>query len=59
MKKLELKQMENLEGGVDQRNCAMLGVTIIGGAVGGFASFGGGWIFAGGAFLTAMGAGCF
>ena len=59
MKKLELNQMENLEGGLDQRNCGLLGVAIVGGAIAGLLTFGGGWIFAGAAALTAGGSGCF
>ncbi len=59
MKKLELNQMENLEGGVNQRNCGLLGLAIVGGAVAGVFSFGGGWVFAGAAFLTALGSDCF
>ena len=35
MKKLEISQMENLQGGVDQRNCTVLGGVIAGTAVAG------------------------
>ncbi len=59
MKRLELNQMESLEGGVDQRNCGLLGVAIVGGAVAGLFTLGGGWLFAGAAALTAAGSGCF
>ena len=59
MKKLELNQMENLEGGVSQRNCGILGLAIIGGAVAGLFSGGAGWYFAGGAVIAAASADCF
>jgi hypothetical protein len=35
MKKLDVSQMENLQGGLSQRNCALLGVVI------GLSGFGG------------------
>ncbi|MDR7209780.1 hypothetical protein [Flavobacterium piscis] len=47
MKKSELNQMENLEGGIDQRNCGLLGAAIVGGAIAGLFSFGGGWFLLG------------
>lgn len=59
MKKLELNQMKNLEGGINQRNCGLLGVAIVGGAIAGFFSLGGGWVFAGAAALTAASGDCF
>lgn len=59
MKTLNLKQMEVIEGGVDQRNCSLLGLAIVGGAIGGLFSFGGGWVFAGAAALTAANSNCF
>jgi hypothetical protein len=52
MKKLDLKQMENLEGGVDQRNCMILGGVIVASAVGGFFSAGAAWF----ATVAAIGA---
>ncbi|PRZ19594.1 hypothetical protein [Flavobacterium granuli] len=59
MKNLELNQMENLEGGISQRNCAVLGAAIALGTIGGFFSFGSSWAFAGAAVLTAANSDCF
>ncbi len=59
MKKLALNQMEIVEGGLDQRNCGLLGLAIVGGGIAGCFSFGAGWAFAGAAALTAAGSGCF
>lgn len=62
MKKLELNQMENLNGGVSGRNCLLMGAGIavlglasgIGGAVGGYFAAG-----AIGGFFTAATSDCF
>lgn len=62
MKKLELNQMENLNGGLSGRNCLLMGGAVavfgivagVGGAVG--AVFAGGAI---GGFFTAASADCF
>jgi hypothetical protein len=59
MKKLELNQMESLEGGANQRNCGILGLTIIGGIVAGVVSGGAGWYFAAGAVIAAASEDCF
>jgi hypothetical protein len=53
MKKLDLHQMENLEGGVSQRNCGILGLTIVASAM-----FGG-WVVTIGAVAAAATADCF
>jgi hypothetical protein len=53
MKKLDLHQMENLEGGVSQRNCGILGLTIVASAI-----FGG-WVVTIGAVAAAATADCF
>ena len=58
MKKLEISQMENLQGGVNQRNCMLMGVAIGASAVIGCivpAAF----AFTGAAFLTAANSKCF
>lgn len=59
MKKLELNQMEGLEGASNQRNCMVLGGFIVGGAVAGFFSLGWGWGVASAAALTAANSDCF
>ena len=59
MKKLELNQMENLEGAISQRNCMILGGFIFGGVIAGFFSFGGGWAVASGAAIAAASSDCF
>lgn len=59
MKKLELNQMTALEGGVNQRNCGLLGLGIVGGAISGGLSFGAGWAFAGACFIAAASSNCF
>lgn len=59
MKTLELKQIESLEGGVNQRNCMILGGFIVGGAIAGLATLGWGWGVASAAAITAAGSGCF
>ena len=58
MKKLNFEQMENLNGGFDQRNCMMLGVGLVASIP--LAIFKPiAWGFTGGAFLTSAGGGCF
>ena len=57
MKKLELNQMENLEGGVSNRNCAVIGLVIGISAAFSWTGVGVG-IFAG-AILTGANSDCF
>jgi hypothetical protein len=59
MKKLEFNQMENLEGGIDQRNCMILGGVIVASAVGGFFSVGAAWFATVAAIGAAGASGCF
>ena len=55
MKKLELNQMENLEGGINGRNCFLLG------AAGALTLFAGpsGWMVSAGLWATAASGDCF
>jgi hypothetical protein len=56
MKKLELNQMENLEGGgMNQRNCGITGLVIVGGLFFGPV----GWGISAAAVLTAASGDCF
>ena len=57
MKKLELKQMENLNGGVSDRNCAVIGLVI--GVSLAFSWTGVGVGVLAGAVLTGASADCF
>jgi hypothetical protein len=57
MKKLELNQMENLEGSVSNRNCSIIGLTI--GISAAFAWTGVGIGILAGAVLTGASSGCF
>lgn len=59
MKKLEVNQMENLEGGINQRNCMVLGGFIVVGAIAGLATIGWGWGVSAAAALTAASGDCF
>jgi hypothetical protein len=56
MKKLELNQMENLEGG-DQRNCGVVGLVIGASALFSWTGVGAG--ICAGAILTGASMGCF
>lgn len=60
MKKLNLKQMEMIEGGrMNQRNCLITGLGIMVGVAVGVAGNGGGWAFAAGTFFVAVSGDCF
>lgn len=59
MKNLNVNQMEILSGGVNQRNCGILGLVIVGSAIAGFVSGGGGWLVTLGAVGAAASADCF
>lgn len=59
MNNLEMNQMEMLSGGINQRNCMVLGGFIVIGAITGFASVGWGWGIAAAAALTAASGDCF
>ena len=59
MKKLELGQMESLEGGINQRNCMVLGAFIVAGGIAGFCTLGWGWDVAAAAAMTAASGDCF
>lgn len=60
MKKLELKQMENVQGGnMNQRNCGIAGVLIVGGLIGAVFSLGLGLTVAAGAAGVAANGNCF
>lgn len=60
MKKLEISQMENLQGSTNPRNCMLLGGLIAGSAIAGFFTAGSAWaITAVGVAAAAMQGDCF
>lgn len=60
MKKMELKHMENVQGGrVSQRNCGILGLVIVGGLFGAIFSAGVGLGIAAGGVVGAASGDCF
>lgn len=59
MKKLDVLQMEGLQGATNQRNCMIMGGLIAGTAIAGFFSGGAAWLASAGIAAAAAQADCF
>lgn len=59
MKKLEITQMESLQGGTNGRNCMIMGGLILATGIGGIFTGGAAWLASAGIAAAAAQADCF